>query len=153
MTAAASRRRAPKATEHSPVWATSDQDLGHFRGDRGRQDGQGVRELDVLRWLQAKSSSRRAAGAWMSGTRTGLSKFQFAPRGSEGRPLVERMDGNHEAKIITVGASDAVRDAVIGAVVDKVIEKTSEAVTKYVDRDQTKESIEKYGGCRMKGTC
>ena len=98
---------------------------------------------------RARAASPRAPGV---GT-DGLSKFQFAPRGSEGRPLVERMDGNHEAKIITVGASDAVRDAVIGAVVDKVIEKTSEAVTKYVDRDQTKESIEKYGGCRMKGTC
>lgn len=104
---------------------------------------------------KGSESSAVAAGAWMIEPRTdtGLSKFQFAPRGSEGRPLVERMDGNHEAKIITVGASDAVRDAVIGAVVDKVIEKTSEAVTKYVDRDQTKESIEKYGGCRMKGTC
>lgn len=41
----------------------------------------------------------------------------------------------------------------IGKAVEDALGGVLKPVEKWVERDQTKESREKYGGCRMKGTC
>jgi|GEM_PF-2900536 len=74
---------------------------------------------------------------------------------------VERFQG---ARIVQVQFKQVVQAAAAGAVATKVVEAAAQkanqaaqaanqAVNNYVNRDQTKESIEKYGGCRMKDTC
>jgi len=70
-------------------------------------------------------------------------------------PAIAKADGSG-ARIVLVGESGAaatVAGAVVHEIVRSAVEKANEAAERYVNRDQTQESIEKYGGCRMKGTC
>lgn len=95
-----------------------------------------------------------SAGDWTVEPRAeaGLSKFSPLTREARAIPLIER-DGGAGAKIVKVGA---VRDTAINlgaTVISEGVKAASDAATKYAERDQTKESIEKYGGCRTKGTC
>lgn len=104
---------------------------------------------------KGSESSAVAVGAWTVEPRTdtGLSKFHFAPRGSEGRPLVERLDGNHEARIITVGASGAAAGLAGAAgswAVGKVLDKAVDAVKQHNDADKANEKSYEDGTAAWK---
>lgn len=90
-----------------------------------------------------------AAGDWTVEERHGasLSMPTFAPQGEKQLPLVE------SARIVKVNSTKVVGEAIVGVIVEKVIKEANDAATRYVERDQTKESEQKYHGCRPKGTC
>lgn len=99
------------------------------------------------------SSAVVAAGDWavVPPTEVALSKFRLTSRGGESRSSIEGLKANGvgEFKILPVG----LKEDAAKAIVKEGAKRAVEAIEKYVERDQTKESIEKYGGCRMKGTC
>lgn len=89
-----------------------------------------------------------AAGTWTTAPRRVLGV-------RKGRnPSVEREDGVPAPAFRNVdcGDKDGCRSET-GKVVEDVVKAVTKPIEKYVERDQTKESIEKYGGCRVKGTC
>lgn len=61
-----------------------------------------------------------------------------------------------QGRIVLVGAEGTVRDLAINlgaTVIAEGVKKGADAIERYVDRDQTQESIKEYGGCRLQGTC
>lgn len=61
--------------------------------------------------------------------------------------------GYGKGNLRLAGLTEVVGGVVVKVIVEKGIEKANEAIEKHVERDQTQESIERYGGCRVKGTC
>lgn len=95
------------------------------------------------------SSAVVAAGDWAVEPREsmGLSMPTYTPKGRSPLPSIE------DARIIKVGIGEDLAKEAAKRIIIEGAKKAKEAIEKHVDRDQTKESIEKYGGCRMKGTC
>lgn len=58
-----------------------------------------------------------------------------------------------EAKFVTVGLREDAIIAAAQAAAAAAAAAAEKAAEEYVNRDRTEESKEKYGGCRMKGTC
>lgn len=54
--------------------------------------------------------------------------------------------------LAVASASGAVGSAA-GKAVKEIVKEAVKTIEEHVDRDRTNESKEKYGGCRMKGTC
>jgi len=98
-----------------------------------------------------------AAGEWSASPSVAVELTQF--KSSSHRevviPLIER-DGDARfggARVVPVGFGREVGVGVGIEIIKEGVKQANEAAERYVNRDQTNESKEKYGGCRMKGTC
>lgn len=96
-----------------------------------------------------------AGGSWnfSGGFERGFAAGDVRKRLDKRHPVPQPRIEEEQSPIVLVGAVDTAVGAIGGYIIEKGIEKADKALNDYVNRDQTKESIDKYGGCRMKGTC
>lgn len=90
------------------------------------------------------SSVSDARGAYESAARRAV------PRPELG---VGTLTTSKKPKMSAYQAAEVVGGAVVGEIIRRGIDAAEKALDRYADRDQTQESKEKYGGCRMNGTC
>lgn len=130
--------------------AVGKQDMsGASEGLNGLFTGSGLKR-------DASGGSLVAAGEWRIAPRLDLATHRSRPSSRRDEPAgISTLGGDregHGAKFITVSVGGAAAEEALRRAAEAA-RKAEEALRRHAERDQTEESKQKYGGCRMNNTC